>query len=88
MVLDHGVKLAIAAQLHERIKMSLILEKAIEGNDIGMIQKSLYFEFPDKLFEKILSHNLCLLDNFHRQNKPSLYFLHHENLPEFPLPQL
>lgn len=54
LFLDDLVQLSFGSQLQKQIYVLLIVEKAVELRDIGVIKARLYFELSDKLPNDLL----------------------------------
>ena len=61
------------------------MEESVERYDVGMHQKSLNFQLPNKLLEQSLSDYLFLLHDLHSEDHPSINLFDHEDFSKFAL---
>lgn len=68
----------VSCSLHEQINFVVVVEKVIKLYEVGVLKKSLNFDFVDELFDHLLSmfrrdiQDRCFLDNLERSNETSL----------------
>ena len=83
---DNIVELAVRAEFEKSVEVSLIMEKTVNINDVGMIQEGLDLQLSNELLEDIILNYFFLLQHFHCHYEASMHLHHQINFPEFPFP--
>ena len=63
----------------------MISEITITADDIGVLEETLDFEFPNELRQQVILNNLLLVHDFESINKVSVDFSHQKDSSESAL---
>ena len=82
---NYIVKLSIAAELHDDIEILLITEIPIILDDIWMIEETLYFEFTNELYQKVIFDDTLFVHRFEGHDHTRVYLFGKEYTAELAL---
>ena len=71
--LEDVVKLSALAVLQQQVDVEPIMKNWVQFDDIDVIEKGLYFDFPDELLKESFLFDSLLLDDLHCQQKACLF---------------
>ena len=78
--------MSIAAELHDDIEILLITEIPIILDDIWMIEETLYLEFTNELYQKVILDDTLIVHIFEGMIIPVYIYLARNTLLNLPSP--
>lgn len=69
LLFQFGVQLTLRAELQQNVNVLFVLETPIKVNNIGMVEVSVYLEFPDQLIYQFFLDYLLLAYHFECSKK-------------------
>jgi hypothetical protein len=65
------VELSTHANLQDDVDVLFIVKTAVHLDDVGVVEKHLYFDFSDELFYDLLLDQHCFFDDFQSTKEPT-----------------